>query len=239
MLTAQGFALPQVVLGFSAGYDDILDTNWGGANVWISLDDVNYQLIGQMSKPSTIGSTTANIAGYSGSNPDNSQTLTVNLSECDGILASVSSSLAAAGYSICCISDVSGFEIIGYTTATLVSGNTYTLSGLYRGLYGTTSRFFGAGSQFLYVGMDSNIFETNLPSSYVGMIIYVKLQSFNVFNSTVQDLSDCVAYQWLATSPTPVGPIPPPTIAATYRRIVYPTLPTTVRVKSTRSRIRT
>ena len=133
MLTATGFATPQWIFGDSGGNDvtfaGALDPNWGGCNIWISLDDVSYQLLGTLDGPSTIGLTTTPLPGYVGANPDMTDTLTVNLNECDGVLSSVSPTAAAAGHSICVVRDASGFEIFGYTTATLVAPFTYQLFG--------------------------------------------------------------------------------------------------------------
>jgi hypothetical protein len=229
MLTAQGQATPQWVFGASAGYDDMFDANWGGCNIWISLDDVSYQLIGTLSGPSTIGALSQPLPGYGGINPDTADTLYVNLAECGKALPSVSSALAQSGYSLCILQDVSGFELLSYTTATLVSADTYALTGLYRGLYGTTPRAFGAGSSFLAVGTAANVFETALPQAYVGMTVWVKAQSFNVFHSATQELSSCVAYPYFVTSPTPAPPVPPPMQAATYRRLRQQTKETSIK----------
>lgn len=231
MLTATGFATPQVVFGASGGnlpsFAGQLDPNWGGCNIWVSLDNISYQLLGTLWQPSIIGNLSATLAGYGGANPDNINTLYVNLSECDGALASVSSDAAASGHSICCLQDPSGFEILAFTNAALIGPDQWALTGLYRGLYGTTSRSFGGGSQFLYVGSSSNIFETNLPAAYVGQSFWVKPQSFNVYNNAVEDLSTTPAYRYTATGPIPGPPIPPPsTQAATYRRKRAPVIAT-------------
>ena len=223
MLTATGFSVPQWILGASGGgigpYAGVLDPNWGGCNVWVSLDAVNYQLIGTLTGPSTIGSLSANVPAYGGSNPDTGDTIYVNVNECDGVLQSVNDSAAAAGHSLCIMQDVSGFELFAYTTATLFSPGVYALTGLYRGLYGTLSRAFGSGSQFLYVGSTANIFEIALPPGYIGMNFWVKLPAFNSLRNYIQDLGDAVAYESIAVGPTPPGPIPPPMQMATYRRL--------------------
>ena len=215
MLTAQGFSTPQWVLGTSGGnttaYPDMLDPNWGGCYVWVSIDAVNYQKIGVLNKPSTIGELTANLSPVGG-------TLIVDLGESDGTLLTTNTQAASSGYSLCVIQDSSGFELLTYTTANLIAPFTYELTGLYRGLYGTTSRGFGVGSQFLYVGQNANYFETALPPNYIGQNFWVKLQSFNNFSSFVEDLADCVAYETVAEGPTPTPPAPPPMVAATYRR---------------------
>ena len=228
MLTATGFTSPQWIIGFSGGYGATLDSMWGGAYIWVSQDGVNYEMIGKLTAPSLIGSLTKPLAGYGGANPDNGHTLTVDFGECDGVVTSVSSQAASTGYSNFVIQDVSGFEIIAGTNVTLIGSYTYSVTGLYRGLYGTTSRFFGAGSRMLFVGTGANIFETALPPAYVGSLLYVKLQSFNTFGQAIQELSEVVAWPYLATSPTPVGPLPPPTVAATFRRtkkLIGPTSP--------------
>lgn len=227
MLTSTGFAGPQWVFGASGARNGILDPMWGGVNIWVSLDNISYQWIGTLTGASTIGTITAPLPGYGGANPDIIDILTVNLSESDGGLPTVSDQAAVAGYTTCVLQDASGFEILMYTTATLVGPFTYALTGLYRGFYGTTPRFFGAGSRFLYIGgaitgvglnSATSFFEVALPPAYVGKTFWVKPQSFNIFNTTTQELIDTVAYQYVATSPTPVPPAPPPLIAPTYRR---------------------
>ncbi len=209
---AQGLAVSQWIFGASAGTTGVLDTNWGGCYIWVSLDNESYQQLGVLQHASTIGGTQSNLAAYGGANPDNTDSLVVNLSESDGTLGSFTSSAAASGSSIFALQDASGIEILGYTTATMTAPNTYTLTGLYRGLYGTTSRFWGIGSRFLFLGSSGNFFETPVQPQYIGKTFYVKAQSYNVFNNAVQDLSDCVAYQFILTSSTPQPPTPPPAV---------------------------
>lgn len=222
MLAATGFVFPQFLLGASGGngpgYEGVLDPNWGGAYVWASLNGVDYQLIGNITGPSTIGSLVTAIGGYVGPNPDPSGTIVVNLGESDGVLSSVTPVAAAAGHSICALQDASGFEIFAYTIATLTGPYTYTLSGLYRGMYGTPSRHFGVGSNFLYVGDTANVMEVDLPPGYIGVNFWVKLQTFNTMGNYFEDLSDCVAYEATVGSSTPSGPTAPPMQMATYRR---------------------
>jgi hypothetical protein len=210
MLTAQGLATPRWIFGCAAGYDGTLDENWGGAYVWVSLDNVSYELAGTLTGPSTLGSLSQPIAGYGGVNPDVTDTLYVNLSESNGTLASMSVAVASAGGALCVLTDVSGFELLSYTTATLLGHGVYALTGLYRGLYGTTARGFGAGSRFLFVASSANFLEVIVQPAYTGKTFYVKAQSFNVFNSADEDLATCQAYVYTLTGPTPQPPLPPP-----------------------------
>jgi len=210
MLTAQGYSTPQWIFGCTATYDNQLDTNWGGATIWVSLDNVSYQQIGTQTQPSTVGSLVSNLAGFNGTNPDNSDSLIVNLGASGGSLASVSESAAAAGNTLLCLQDVSGIELLSYTTATLTGPNTYALTGLYRGLYGTLPRFWGTGSAVMAVGEGANYFETTALANYIGKTFYVKAVSFNIFNSAPEDLSSVAATTFTLTNGTIPPPVPPP-----------------------------
>lgn len=220
MLTAQGYATPQIIFGCSGGTGGYLDGTWGGAYIWLSWDGVNYEEVGTLTGPAVVGALSQALPGYSGTNPAPGETLYVDLAMSGQPLSSYNASLASTGYSNCVLIDDSGFEILAYTTATLVGANTYALTGLYRGLYGTTPRFFGAGSKFMFVAKNSNFFVTSVPSGFVGNTVWIKGQSFNVFNAAPEDLTTCVAYPYLITSPTPSPPIAPPMLQqATYRRL--------------------
>ena len=54
------------------------------------------------------------------------------------------------------------------------------------------------GSKF--VVLDGPLFQIALPPQYIGHPFYVKLQSFNIYNTEVQDLSTAVPYYY-----TPMG----------------------------------
>ena len=88
-------------------------------------------------------------------------------------------------------------ELVSYETATLTSANHYSLTTLYRGLYGTAIAAHSSGAPF--ARLDSAVFEYDLPAQYVGKTLYIKLQSFNVFGGGVQELSTCAAYTYTPT----------------------------------------
>ncbi len=205
MLTATGFATPQIIVGASGGLANILDSNWGGCVVWVSLDDVNYERVGSITGPSAIGTLTEPLFAYGGAPLDVTNTLTVSMSESDVALPTYGDMAASLGRSLCVVKDLNTFELLSYGNAVLVDVNTYALTDLYRGLYGTASASFFPGSQFLFMGFPT-FFETPLQSQFVGHTLWVKLQSFNPFGGTFQDLNNCVPYQYLPTGPTPVGP---------------------------------
>ncbi len=218
MIAGQGYSGPLIIAGCTAIRNNTFDTNWGGAFIWASLDKVNYSLLGNITEAAVIGGTLNNLVGYTGVNPDPTDVIVVNLAESNSHIGSVSPIAAAADYSLCILQDASGFELLAYTTATLTAPNTYTLGGLYRGLYGTTSRFFGAGSRFMAVGINDNFFSYSLPSAYIGKNIYIKFQSYNVFNSATTDLSEADTYEFYIYGPTYPGNVAAPGNDGAYRR---------------------
>ena len=184
---------PQVWIAASGGSGGIADPNWGGAYVWLSLDNTSYSQIGTISAPARQGLLSASLGGFSGTNPDASDTLSVNLAESGGALSSGTALDAQLGNTLCIVDS----ELLSFATATLASANTYSLTTLYRGLYGTTAAAHASGAPF--ARLDSAIFEYDLPAQYVGKTLYIKLQSFNIFGSGVQDLSVCAAYSFTPT----------------------------------------
>jgi hypothetical protein len=79
---------------------------------------------------------------------------------------------------------------------------------LQRGTYGTSVAAHASGAPF--ARLDSAIAVYDLPTNYVGVKIYFKFQSFNVFGAGVESLSDCVAYPY---TPSGIGGLPGPITA--------------------------
>jgi Putative phage tail protein len=197
LLAAQGIAQPQIVIGLCAA-----GPIWGGGGIYVSLDDESYAQLGNFIGRSTMGVTTADFAPPSTS-------LTVDLSECagagpagqqSGSLGSVSALAAANGASLCAVrapASAGGngvVEFFSFTTATLVAGNIYTLSGLTRGMYGTPGTAdHPAGAQFVYLG-GGDFFSAVLPPQYVGHNLWFKFPSFNLTGSGGQSLGSVPAY---------------------------------------------
>jgi Putative phage tail protein len=188
LLQAQGIAQPQIIIGLAAA-----GPIWGGAQVHVSIDNESYAQEGTFIGRSTIGVSTADL-------PADGTSLTVDLSASGGALASNSPLAAANGVSLCALRYPGRqLEFLSYTTATLVSGNVYTLSGLYRGLYGTPQHDQPAGAQFLYLGKGQYYAQT-LPPQYVGHNLWLKLPSFNLVGGGGQSLAQVPAYEY-----TPLG----------------------------------
>ena len=206
VLSTSGITTPVIVIGLSAGPNGAFDQNFGGAQVYVSLDNITYSLLGAFTGVSTMGVTTASLSAYGGPNPDTVDTLAVDMTESDSTLDSVDPASAAAGLSLCALNDGNKVEILGYTTATLTGPNQYSLTGLYRGLYGTSAASFASGTQFLYL-QDKRWFEAVLPQQYVGQTLYLKFPAFNIYHLAEQPFDVLVTYEYV---PTGSGVVPLP-----------------------------
>lgn len=184
---------PQVWAAVSGGDDTTFNPNWGGCNVFLSTDNVTYDQIGQIDTAARQGKLTAILATYAGSNPDTAHTLAVTLLMSNGDLQEASATDAAAGVTLCYVDG----ELLSYELPTLTGTNTYNITNLYRGLYGSTIGAHAVGSQF--ARLDDQVFKYDLPDQYIGQTLYLKFQSYNIFGGAVEDLSTCTAYTYVPT----------------------------------------
>ena len=181
---------PQIWLATAGG--DI----WGGAEVWISTDGDSYTRIGATNKKARFGSLSAPLA--SGAVFDRANTLNVEISagQMTGGTEQDSRDLLTLCY-------VDG-EFLAYETAELKGVGRYTLGNLTRGAYGSTIDQHNAGGQF--VRIDEALFKYAVPANWVGRTVWVKLVSFNVFGSGVQELAEVPAYSYTIKG-APLGQI--------------------------------
>jgi hypothetical protein len=186
-------ATPQIWIGASGGASGVADPNWGGCNVWLSVDGTSYSQIGSINTVTRQGVTTASLAAYSGASPDTANTLAVNLAESGGTLETASAAAAAAAATLSYV----GGELLAYETPTLTGSNAYNITGLFRGLYGTTAAAHASGVQF--ARLDSAIFTYDIQKSAVGSTLYFKFESFNIYGSGAQLISACTAYPYVVT----------------------------------------
>ena len=186
-------ATAQVWIAASGGSGGVADPNWGGANVWLSTDGSSYSQIGTIVGPARQGALSASLSPFAGTNPDTADTLTVNMAE-SGVTLSSGTALDAQLANTLCIVDG---ELLSYETATLTAANTYALTTMYRGLYGTAPAAHAASAPF--ARLDNATFKYDLPAQYVGQTLYIKLQSFNVFGGGLQNISACAVYTYTPT----------------------------------------
>lgn len=194
--------LSQVWVGLSGGDDIVAEPLWGGAFVYISVDGVSYDQVGEMTDPSRMGELTVALPAFATANPDTTNTLAVDLGISFGVLQSVSPEEAERAATLTYV----GGEYLSYETATLTATYEYDLTTLYRGLYGPSPDLHAIGSSFLR--LDESVFKYDLPEDYVGITLYFKFQSYNIWGNALQDLSDCVEYTYVpagALSPAPTG----------------------------------
>lgn len=201
-----GSGAPLIVALVSGGAAGAFDPNWGGCVVNVSTDNVTYAPLAdirgatRVAQPAAMGPLTATLPSFGGANPDTSDTLSVSLAESNGALISASSGVTAAAGATLGVIQAPGFgavELVGPQTATLTGANAYDLTGLYRGLFGTAA---GAHTTaHTYGRLDSSAFIAALPAAYVGVTLYFKFQSFNIWGAALEDLSTCAVYQYTPT----------------------------------------
>lgn len=154
--------------------------NYGGSNVYYSTDNVVYTAVG-IAPPAQMGF--SNNALPSHADPDNTNTLSVNLSESAGVLPPGSTSNSAIGIPPCWLDG----ELISYALAALFAANNYNLTGMKRGGFGSSISAHVAGASFALI--DKSIFAMNVPSALAGATVYFKFQPYNIFLSALPDIS--------------------------------------------------
>lgn len=178
---------PEVIIAAAGG------AQWGGANVWGSLDGSTYALIGTITAPCRYGVT--NTAwGTSGTGG-------VDLTHSMGSLASASTTSANDLQTLCWVgqgTSGSGGELVGFSTATLTGSYTYTLTLPVRGSYATTMETHASGSNFVRV--DGNVLRYQIPVSQIGQPLYLKFTSFNLWGGGTELLGNVSAFNYVPTS---------------------------------------
>ena len=183
--TITGPGNPELWFGASGG------PNWGGANVWVSLDGSSYTVLATITSPMITGTLTANLAAASGY--DTTNTLAVDLTVSRGALAPATAQIAQQGATLCLVDQ----ELLAFANATLTSTYHYNLTGLARGLYGTLGDFHSSGADFYRV--DNNVIAVQIPANYIGVLLYFKFQSFNTFGGSLEDLASLPVYTYTPT----------------------------------------
>lgn len=162
--------------------------NFGGCRIWLSTDNQSYRPIGE-----TVGNARTGVllaALPSGTDPDTTNTLSVDLGESRGELASGTQADADGFHTLCLVDN----ELLSYETATLQTGYQYNLTYLRRGVLGSSVAAHGSGAPFLRV--DDAVFRYQFDPSLIGKTIYLKFTSFNAYGFMEQDLAAVTAYSY-------------------------------------------
>lgn len=184
-----GLQKGNVLYGFANGSNP----NWGGCHVWASTDGTNYALFTTILNPGRLGQLTAPLAAFSSANPDNTNTLQVKLNVAGDTLPTASAGDAANFVSLCAIVNASNaVELLSYQTSSLVGGELYNLTTLYRGVYGTTGSAHIVGE--LFARLDEASFIQQYDPTFYGKTIFFKFTSFNLLGNQEQSLATVTAF---------------------------------------------
>lgn len=121
---------------------------WSGAEVQLSTDaGATYAAAAQVTVPATIGSTTTDLAAWASAEYPSTQSVTVYLPDAPESITY--EALLRYGNRAALQLDDGTWEVLQYQTVTANGSNSYTLSGLLRGRYGTTPGVAAAGATFV------------------------------------------------------------------------------------------
>lgn len=197
-------ANPELWLATSGG------ENWGGCEVWASLDGDSYRRIGIMTgfarhgvlredgpSPGLVGELRETEDGEIRITEDGEERVldtspgdVLQVSIYRGELLSGTPQDALDRVTLCWVEG----ELFSYADSELVAEGEYDLGGLVRGQYGTEAEPHEAGDRFVRV--DESLFRYVVPKEWLGRQIWVKLTSFNVYGSGSQSLADVEAYTY-------------------------------------------
>lgn len=200
---------PEVWIATSGG------SSWGGAEVWVSLDNATYKNAGALYGSARHGTLTATLPV--GADPDVSNTLAVDLGVSGGTLVGGTLDDRDLLNTLCYVDG----ELVSFQSATLTGSNAYNLTSLRRGAHGTEIASHAVGSKF--ARLDQAMFRFAYDPEYLGKTVYIKLRSFNIYGGAPQEL--------FAVSPTTYGIVGAPVGEVTGLVLVQPWVGTTLSAK--------
>lgn len=159
--------------GINAAAAGLLD-GWPGAGLYRSADSVAYSNVGVLTTEATIGFAQNALGDYTGPFfTDEQNSLTVGLAP-GQTLSSITDAELIAGGNLFALQSGDDWEIGCFRTATLVSGETYTLTGIVRGLYGTEHLIDGhaVGDAFVLLSTSTVIRIEQGPSDFLQTSFY-------------------------------------------------------------------
>lgn len=187
--------------------------NWGGCEVWVSTDNLNYRRVGTKYGPSRYGYTRSAMAVQPAA--DTTTQLKVDLTNSAGKLISDTSPASAPRESRRTLCLVNG-EFFNYRVATLTDTYQYTLSDLTRGLYNSKIVAHAAGRKF--VRCDTSLFRYPFDENLIGVTLYIKLLSINLYKGATQSIADVEPYTYKVTGRALTEPFDTPTNLTTVYR---------------------
>ncbi|MCU4628255.1 fibronectin type III domain-containing protein [Acinetobacter variabilis] len=164
--------------------------NWGGCNVWVSLDNTTYEMVGTIYGSARYGALVSAVDA-----DDTEMQIQLNTSS---QMFSGTIEDAEVDATLCRVGD----EYINYIEATLNGSGLYTLSDVIRGRFDDAGPH-NAGESF--VRIDRAIFSHDYNENMVGKQIYLKFTSFNGLQQREQTLDEVTAYSHTITGSRPSG----------------------------------
>ncbi|WP_119025112.1 phage tail protein [Acinetobacter soli] len=165
-------------------------SNWGGCNVWASLDNTTYEMIGTIYGSARYGTLISAINASTSS-------MQVQLNTSSQIFSGTSED-AQVNTTLCRVGD----EYVSYVDATLNGSGLYTLGGVLRGRF-DDALAHNAGESF--VRIDKAIFQHEFNSNLIDKTIYLKFTSFNGLQQKEQTLDEVTAYSHTLNGGRPSG----------------------------------
>lgn len=179
---------------------------WGGCDVYISNDGTSYRNVGTVTGSARTGLLTSTLSSVvpsaTGVTIDAINTLAVNCQQSDAQLLSASQNDALSLATLCYVDG----EYIAYENALLSGANSYDLSWLVRGAYGTVPKMHPVGAQF--ARLDNSIFSFSYTQDFIGTTVYIKLVSFNIYGGGRQLISEVQPYAYTLTGVAYSSPLP-------------------------------
>ena len=163
-------------------------TQWGGCNIYASLDGTTYAQVATITQPVDARACSRPICR----SPSPAPTRQHALGRPDDEQRRAGRRRPDLGLARRHPSVVDN-ELVSFTNATLTAASAYNLTGLYRGMSGSTPAAHATGAPF--ARLDSAVLVTyDIPAGMVGADGLFQVPVFNAFGGGEQDLSDCAVY---------------------------------------------
>ncbi len=164
--------------------------NWGGCNVWASIDNTTYEMIGTIYGSARYGTLVSAISASATS-------MQVQLNTSSQMFSGTIED-AQVDATLCKVGD----EYFNYVDATLNGSGLYTLSDILRGRF-NDAYAHNAGEPF--VRIDRAIFQHDFNANMVGKSVYLKFTSFNGIQQKEETLDEVTAYSYTINGGRPAS----------------------------------
>lgn len=181
------------------------DQNWGGTDVWVSTDGESYQFLKQINGSAIQGVLSSDLPNFiptDAVNIDQINTLAINLTESAGVLQGSATTTDATSLNTICYVDG---EIIAYGADELTGSNTYNLTYLNRGCYGTPITAHASGAPF--ARLNASVVSYDVDQTRIGQTLYFKFVSFNVWGGGQEQLANVPAYPYVVLGTALITPL--------------------------------